>query len=333
MIATHAAPMADPTHGIVWAYHFDIDGKGALLPPEQVASALETPGSGWTWVHLGLADTRCRTWIGQHAPLSDIAREILLGTEEHLRLDILGHEILGVLPDLQQDLAHSTDDLVRLRFVMTDRMVITARRKPVHSVELTRRTVDAGRRFPHAMSFLDAIVDHFADAIGQLAERLGSELDAIEDHILHEEPADERRRIGKVRLKSVRVHRHLVQLRNLFQRLEPRLSDNALAARTVRTLAQKLDALDHDVAAMHDRARLLLDEVAAKMTSITNRRLFTLSVLTACLLPPTLVTGFFGMNTKDLPFAETAGGTWYALMVAMGAGGFIYWVLRKLRAL
>ena len=47
------------------------------------------------------------------------------------------------------------------------------------------------------------------------------------------------------------------------------------------------------------------------MTEITNRRLFTLSILTACLLPPTLVTGFFGMNTKDMPFQNTDGGTWW----------------------
>ncbi len=31
--------------------------------------------------------------------------------------------------------------------------------------------------------------------------------------------------------------------------------------------------------------------------------------MTAFLLPPTLVTGFFGMNTTNLPFAEGSGGT------------------------
>ena len=64
-----------------------------------------------------------------------------------------------------------------------------------------------------------------------------------------------------------------------------------------------------------ERARLLLDELDAKMIAITNRRLFTLSILTACLLPPTLVTGFFGMNTKDMPFQNSDGGTWMAATV------------------
>jgi zinc transporter len=68
------------------------------------------------------------------------------------------------------------------------------------------------------------------------------------------------------------------------------------------------------------------------MTAVTNRRLFTLSILSACLLPPTLVTGFFGMNTKDLPLAGTDGGTWLALAVAAVSGGACYWALRRMQA-
>ena len=116
-----------------------------------------------------------------------------------------------------------------------------------------------------------------------------------------------------MRLQAVRVHRQLAQLRGMFHRIEPRMAaEHAPVAQAIRALAQKLDAIDHEVASLHERARLLLDEIAAKMTEITNRRLFTLSILTACLLPPTLVTGFFGMNTKDLPFQNTDGGTWMA---------------------
>jgi zinc transporter len=69
------------------------------------------------------------------------------------------------------------------------------------------------------------------------------------------------------------------------------------------------------------------------MAATTNRRLFTLSILTACLLPPTLVTGVFGMNTKDLPFQDVDGGTWCALAIAASAAAAVFWLLRRLRAL
>jgi zinc transporter len=324
---------AHPATGIVWAYRFQPDGSAELVPNDKVEDALTSHDGAWIWVHLALADTRCRSWIGQHAPISELAREVLSGPDRHLRLDILGQEIIGVVPDLRQEFAQPGEDLVRLRFVMTERMLITARQRPAHSVESSRRAIESGKRFPTAMSFLDSIVDQFADAIARMAEQLGDELDHAEDHVMHEEPDDERPKLGRIRLQAVRVHRQLAQLRGMFHRLEPRLAaHDATVASAIRALAQKLDALDHEVGSLHERSRLLLDELDARMTAVTNRRLFTLSILTACLLPPTLVTGFFGMNTKDMPFQNSDGGTWIAGAVALSAAIGCYWALRRMRA-
>jgi zinc transporter len=268
---------ARPESGLIWIYHFQPDGTGELIANEAVDQALENH-VGWTWVHLSLADTRCRAWISHNAHLSDLARETLLGPEEHLRLDVLGHEIIGVLPDLQQEIAQPTDAIARMRFAMTERFLISARRSPLHSVETARRAIDAGKRFPTAVLLLDAMIDQFADAVSHMTERLGTELDNIEDRVMHGGSDDERPRVGRLRLQAVRVHRHLAQLRSMFHRLEPRMAhDNAPVAHTIRTLAQKLDAIDNDVHSLLDRIRLMIDEMAAKMTEITNRRLFTLS--------------------------------------------------------
>jgi zinc transporter len=338
-MTTTDLPDVAPTTGIVWAYRFGADGAATRIANEQVDAALAAPDGGWVWVHLALADQRCRAWIAKAAPVSELARELLSGADTHLRLDSIGHEghqsheLIGVLPDLHQEFTHASEDLVRLRFVMGPRLVITARQRPLHSVENTRRAVDAGKRFPSPVALLDAVIDQFADAIARMADQLGAELDAVEDHVMHEEPADERHRIGRVRLQAVRVHRQLAQLRSMFHRIEPRVArDNAAVAAVIGTLAQKLDGIDAEVAELHERARLLRDEMAAKMTEVTNRRLFTLSILTACLLPPTLVTGFFGMNTKDMPFQNADGGTWWALLVAAAAAALSYWALRRMRA-
>jgi len=97
-------------------------------------------------------------------------------------------------------------------------------------------------------------------------------------------------------------------------------------------IGRMAERLGNDVDPPQERTRLLLDEMAAKMSEIANRPLFTLSILTACLLPPTLVTGFFGMNTKDLPWQSSDGGTWLALTVAVIVGAASYWALRRMRA-
>ncbi len=326
-----AAAAAAPSSGIVWVYRFLDDGNAVPVPREQVDAALADT-TGWTWVHVGLEDTRARRWIEQ-APVSEFAREVLIASDEHMRLDVIGSEIMGVLPDLHQEFAHAGESLVRLRFVMTERMLITSRRTPAHALELTRRSVETGRRFRAPIAFLDGVIDQFADAVGQRTETIGNQLDTIENSLLRDELGDERVALGRLRLQLVRMHRQLAQLSALFRRIEPRLAaESRPIASAIHALAQKLDSIDHDVTGQHERTRLLLDDVAGKMADIANRRLFTLSIVTACLLPPTLITGFFGMNTKDLPFQSTDGGTWWALAIAVVSAVASYWMLRRLRA-
>lgn len=325
-----------PAVGLISAYRFANDGSGRKLDPASLDQELANP-DGWVWLHFGLADQRCRDWLSRTSLISEAAREILLDTDEHIRLDLYGGEIVGVLPDLHQEFAdEDADDLVRLHFVSTDRLFISARRRPLHSIEKTRRAIDAGRMFPTSLSFIEGFVDHFADVIERFCATLGDQLDKIENQVLHDEVQvdDQRMSLGKVRLRSIATRRQLSQIRSLFHRLETRADVQAKPSAVVlRSLAQKFDAIDYELSALYERARLLQDEITGRTAAITNRRLYTLSVLSACLLPATLVTGFFGMNTKDMPFQTGDGGTWYAAVAVVAAGAFTYWMLRRTDAL
>jgi zinc transporter len=320
-----------PASGIVSAYRFDADGKAEPLPAHAVDKAIAS-GDGWCWIHLSHADARCCQWVERHAPLSEIVREILLGDEEHQRLEVYGREIVGVIPDLQLEFDRPTEQLSRLRFGMSEKLLVTMRRTPLRSVENVRRSIAAGTHYYSPMELVDAVIDHFGTVITQLSERVGGELDKAEERLWDNASGDESMRIARSRNQAVRVHRQLSQLRALFHRLEQRVAVPLpeLAA-AVQALAQKIDAFDNSVSAIHDRARLLQEEMAARMADVTNRRLLTLSVLTATFLPPTLVTGFFGMNTKDLPFQNSDGGTWFAFAIAAAAGAFTYWLVSRLR--
>ena len=319
--------------GIISAYRFADDGSATKLDVANLDAELADP-RGWLWLHFNLSNRRCHDWLARNAPLSDVARETLLDPDEHIRLDIFGDEIAGVLPDLHQEFMQEGDDLVRVHFAISSKLMITARRKPLRAIELTRRALDGGRKFPHPGVAVRCDRRPVRRCDRTLFGGLGDELDIVENHVLHDEIDDERLRLGRVRLQAIRTRRQLSQIRALFHRMETREdveSETLLSA--MRKLAQKFDALDYEFSALYERARLLQDEIAGRMTAITNRRLFTLSVLTACMLPSTLVTGFFGMNTKDMPFQTGDGGTWYALLLVIAAGALTWWLLRRTKAL
>jgi zinc transporter len=137
--------------GIISAYRFAGDGSAARLDIANLDAELADP-SGWLWLHFSLANRRCHDWLADKAPLSDVARETLLDPDEHIRLDIFGDEIAGVLPDLHQEFMQEGDDLVRVHFAISSRLMVTARRKPLRAIELTRRAIDMGRKFPTPVS-------------------------------------------------------------------------------------------------------------------------------------------------------------------------------------
>lgn len=99
---------------------------------------------------------------------------------------------------------------------------------------------------------------------------------------------------------------------------------------SVGALAQRLDALDHDIVETRHRAQLLQEEIAAATAEETNRNLHVLAVVTALFLPPTFVTGMFGMNTKGLPFAEAEDAFLWAAALMVASAVAVYLLLRRI---
>jgi zinc transporter len=55
-----------------------------------------------------------------------------------------------------------------------------------------------------------------------------------------------------------------------------------------------------------------------------------LSVLTALLMPPTLITGIFGMNTKGLPFTELETAFLWASLLMIISSVVAYLIMKRI---
>jgi zinc transporter len=216
---------------------------------------------------------------------------------------------------------------------MTERLLISGRYQALCAVDATRRVLEGGHRVSNVAALLEKIIDEVADTMDRVADKIGSDLDVIEERILVGEAKSEMRRdLGKSRRTCVRLHRQLAGLRVLFHRLEQKNTDNLHPEIRLHAgkLAQRLDGLDHDIVELRERSRLLEEEIRFKMEEESNRHLHTLSVVTTLLLPPTLVTGIFGMNTKGLPLTDVESGFLWAAALMIGASGLAYLIMRRL---
>lgn len=311
--------------GLISAFRVDEEGKVHALPVDQPVELLN---GGWLWLHLDLAKVPATQWL-KTLELPDPAVATMLSHDEHQQLHVAGGCVYGILADLVREIHGAGDEVGYLRFIMTDRLLLTGRHHSLCAIESARSAIQSEDvRLPHCGSLLELIVEHVAEGIDEVADDLAGKLDEIEDQLAVRSIGRARQNLASVRRTSVRLHRLLSGLRSVLARLErqgAKAIDRRLQIRAGR-LAQRLEELDHMIVEIRERGYRLQDEVSATINEETNRHLHLLSVLTGLLLPPTLVAGVFGMNVK-LPLAEDTGFPW-AMVIVFGSSILAYVILR-----
>jgi zinc transporter len=172
-----------------------------------------------------------------------------------------------------------------------------------------------------------------ADSIGEATQDIAGQLDQIEDRVLSDAFKDESAALLQLRRGISRQERLVQAAHSVLRQLELNRAESVLQA--YRDLGsrvrQRVDAFHADLHLQAERARLLQEEMAAQLATATNRNLCALTVGTTVLLPPAFVTGYFGMNTKRLPFGDSDYGTVYATIFCLLAAGVAYLLIRRYR--
>lgn len=319
--------------GVAWVFEFDEDGRGHPLPPEAPLDLMH--GRRFVWAHLVLANTRTRDWLSSQDAIPEDAREVLLSPDAHPRLDWSGDALWGTIYDMQREFESVSEDPTDLRFVLRPQFLCTARRHPVRCADELRTHISGGASFEDSASLFERMLTTIADSVGAAAHKVAERLDSIEDRVLSETFSDEGAVLLKLRRTISRQHRLMLAAQSVLGQLEQQRGESALPV--YRDLAhrvrQRVASFHADLHLQGDRARLLQEEMAAQLASATNRNLFVLTLVTTMLLPPAFVTGFFGMNTKGLPFAESDNGTLYAALLCALAAGVVFLLIRRFRML
>ncbi|PDT31283.1 transporter [Rhizobium sp. L9] len=318
--------------GFVWAYRFSPDEKTAVRLTNTATVADLIAENCFYWLHLNLVDARVPALLETLDGLTEEARSALTTHDTHAALTVDEQMLYGTLVDCQRDFDQDTNNLGWLHFAMSDRFIITTRLQPLRSVERARTLIEKNPgKFSRPVDLFELLVIEFQRTLIAIVIELTEELNQIEDIVYDNAPRDERRRLAPVRRTVVRLHRHLRTVLALMRRAGAADEDEMPFGfdDVARRLTSRLETVDHDVYALQDRARLLHEEIDSKQSSETNRHLYLLSIMTAFLLPPTLVTGFFGMNTANLPFAVGDYGTEYAIILIIASIVFAWWLLRR----
>lgn len=287
----------------------------------------------WRWTGFALADARARSSIEEIEGLPVEARRCLLAEGRRVYLKQAGGWLFGTLPDIHHRHYGESEELGLVHFALNADTLLTARKRPLQTIDDIRRKIEERQAaFLTPAAFVDAVVTHLLDLLEDRLDDLFEDLDRIEDHVLRGRWASERERIAPLRRQVIVVHRHLFLVSGLFRPLS--ISDLTAVAPQIKPAIENSQAwaasLLHDSEQLQARALLLQEEIMGRLSERTNQLLYVLSILTAVLMPMTIVSGLFGMNLHGIPFTDWPHGFWAASFVAIVGAAAVYLFVRRI---
>jgi Mg2+ and Co2+ transporter CorA len=310
--------------GLIWGFDIAAGRAGPI-------GAGDPPPGGLRWLHVALADRRAQQWIEGFAGLPPLARDVLLSADDHPRALVDDSGVIAcVILDAGRGFSGGDDVVHALRFALAPGLVITARQHPVQCIDEVRRRIEAGNPPGTTAAAVDLLIgSHVAETNARLI-MLIHQAQEMEDALADRDREPEPRALQTLRRRALKIHRQTSGLHRVLIRLE---EDEALPealSPPVERLVQRVAAIEGDVAALVGQERLLREELDARATQRNNQNLYILSIMTALLLPPTLIAGLFGMNTSGLPLAGGQHGTLTACILALVSMIGTYVVLRAI---
>jgi len=323
--------------GLVWGFLIGDgakDGRATSIDAADALQRLRAPAPGqFVWLHFNLANANSERWLRAHAALGDDFFEILHQGSRSTRIEVADRALVAVVNDVLHNFSFDSADISTLWVHVTPHGVISARRKPLESIERLRQAVLHGEALRSPVELLVHLLRDQADVLVNIVREAVARVDTAEDQLLAARLTRKREDLGALRRVLVRLQRLLAPepaaLFRLLQRPPAWIALDDL--QDLRQATEEFTVVLTDLASLQERIKLLQEEIAAQVNEENNRSLFLLTIVTVMALPINLVAGLLGMNVGGIPLAQHAHGFWIVLAFTAAFTGGAAWLLLRLQ--
>ncbi|ACS85533.1 Mg2 transporter protein CorA family protein [Musicola paradisiaca Ech703] len=301
-----------------------LDGKGGMAP-------LGAHSASPCWLHLDSNQPNSARWLNETGLLPDSVRAALAGESARPRVARLGDGTLITLRSINYNDDARPDQLVAMRVFVTDRLIVSTRRRKVAAIDAVMQDLKEGNGPTDSSSWLVSIAEALTDDTSEFIDELHEKIIDLEDALL-EQQIPPRGALALIRKQLIVLRRYMTPQRDIFSRLSGEKlawmhdDDRRRMQEIAERLGRGLDDLDASIA----RTAVIADEITSLMTDAMNRRTYTMSMLAMLFLPTTFLTGLFGVNLGGIPGAGSAlGFAVFCLMLILLIGGVAWWLRRS----
>ena len=274
---------------------------------ERVAVAEALHGAAdLIWVHLSSNAAEAQGWLRDEAKLTPYIVDALTAMETRPRCEAFDEGALVNLRGRSREAIDEADLLASVRIWAVKGRVYSVTRKPLYAVDAVEKEVGAG----HVTDPGDLIAA-FATAITsdldpQVAD-LGNTLDDCEESLDANKVFELRRHVTRVRVQAIAYRRFLNPQRAALEKLAA-LPGEWLAPDDRQHLASAADRaarMAEEVESIRERASLVHEALSDLRAEQIDRRSLVIAIVAMIFLPLTFITGVYGMNVANLPYAQS----------------------------
>ena len=310
-----------------WLTIVEFDGRGGVRKlTEAEEAAFVTPAKGFALISGNSRAPEFKVWLKQQ--LGDFYADLITVPSTRSRCTVFEDKALAVLrvarPGAEpEDVGRQLLSL----WLEKGRVIIASELNIVDFLGISQ-----WQQTHHApLSPADLVARlglRAADRMEPLIERMGDNLDDIEETLMLARSADTASRLARLRRTLINLRRLIWPQRDVLNTLEieeltfltnrDRVRLREAAARTAR-LGDELQALSERAVLVHEQ---ILDTRAEQM----NQTMLVLAAATVVLMPLTVISGILGMNVAGIPFADNPHAFWIVsgLLAFLGAGIFLW---------
>ena len=294
--------------GLICAYV--LDGEGGAKASDWQGVTDWTVADGPLWVYFDKAGAGTEDWLRKHSGLRNLQIDALLAEETQPRLAFIDNGVLLTLRGVNLNPGADPEDMVSLRIWVDAERIFTVRIRPLMAVKDVRERFDAGHGPRDTSEMLSMLATCLVRRMNPVIDRMNEEIDNLEEAVVNNDTQDLRHRLRELRRQAIELRRYLAPQQAAVEQLYIEHIDwidpeHRLA---FRECADQVSRVVQDLDAMRERAAIIRDELAERLSEKLNRNLYLLSVVAALMLPLGVITSMFGMNVGGVPFAENKDG-------------------------
>lgn len=294
--------------GLICGFAFEPGQPGRALTLYAARDWLAEPraDTGFLWLHFNLSNVAADRWLREHLALPPEFFEALQQGSRSTRIEDASDNLIAVVNDVAFEFSFDPSDIATLWACVMDRVVVSARRHPLRSIDRLRQDVLEGKRFATSVALLNHLMHDQGDVLVRIVRQATAQVDGIEDKLLGGHLHAQRASLGQLRRVLVRLQRLLAPepgaLFRLLKAPPPWVSADDLDE--LRQSTEEFSLVLRDMLALQERIKLLQEEMAAQIGEQTNRSVFTLTVVTVLALPINIIAGLLGMNVGGIPLSD-----------------------------